>query len=122
MAYFLFSRYRPQSGMKQRIRTVLLVGLTITLTLIVVLLTLTFTAGEKKVEQQLPRLYGIRDAQFQRAMGSLLGPGILPGNKAAELLNGNQIFPAMLQAIRNAQRSITFETYIYWSGEIARVY
>ena len=36
----------------------------------------------------------------------------------ATLLNGDQIFPAMLEAIESAQRSITFETYIYWAGEI----
>ena len=120
MAYFQIGHFRPQSGMQHRSRTPLLIGLTIGTTLVAVLLALNFTAGEKKVEQQLPRLYGIRDAQFQRAMGSLLGPGILPGNKATELLNGDQIFPSMLQAIRSAQRSITFETYIYWSGEIGK--
>ena len=36
------------------------------------------------------------------------------------LENGDQIFPAMLAAIRSAQTSITFETYIYWSGDIGR--
>jgi cardiolipin synthase A/B len=36
------------------------------------------------------------------------------------LVNGDQIFPAMLQAIRSARRSVTFETYIYWSGDIGR--
>ena len=34
--------------------------------------------------------------------------------------NGVQIFPAMLEAIRNARETVTFETYIYWSGEIGR--
>jgi len=37
------------------------------------------------------------------------------------LHNGNEIFPAMLQAIRSAQTSITFETHIYWSGEIGKL-
>ena len=36
----------------------------------------------------------------------------------SELLNGDEIFPAMLEAIRGRKRTITFETYIYWSGEI----
>ena len=48
-------------------------------------------------------------------MGVLLGPQILDGNKTDVLLNGDEIFPAMLLAIRNARRTITFETYIYWS-------
>ncbi|MCD6050933.1 MAG: phospholipase D/Transphosphatidylase, partial [Verrucomicrobia bacterium] len=51
---------------------------------------------------------------------NLLGPGILPGNKVEALQNGEEIFPAMLEAIHGAKETITFETYIYWSGEIGR--
>jgi cardiolipin synthase len=36
------------------------------------------------------------------------------------LQNGDEIFPAMLQAIRSARRTIAFETYIYWSGDTGR--
>jgi len=36
------------------------------------------------------------------------------------LLNGDEIFPGMLKAIRGARKTITFETYIYWSGSIGR--
>ena len=85
-----------------------------------VLLALNFTAGEKKVKQQLPRLYSTADPQFERALGSLLGPGIVGGNAVTELLNGDQIFPPMLAAIKAAQKSVTFETYIYWSGDIGK--
>ncbi len=53
-------------------------------------------------------------------MGTLLGPGILDGNQVDVLRNGDEIFPAMLAAIRSAQRTITFETYIYWSGAIGK--
>ena len=97
-----------------------IVFITFVLTAAAVLLALNFTAGEKQVQHQLPRLYGTSDPQFLRAMGSLLGPGIAGGNKVTELLNGDQIFPPMLEAIRDAKRSITFETYIYWSGEIGK--
>ena len=85
-----------------------------------VLLALNFTAGEKKVQQQLPRLYSTASPDFERALGSLLGPGIVGGNAVTELLNGNQIFPPMLAAIQGAKKSITFETYIYWSGDIGK--
>ena len=85
-----------------------------------VLLALNFTAGEKKVQQQLPRLYSTASPDFERALGSLLGPGIVGGNAVTELLNGDQIFPPMLAAIQAAQKSITFETYIYWSGDIGK--
>ena len=85
-----------------------------------VLLALNFTAGEKKVQQQLPRLYSTASPDFERALGRLLGPGIVGGNAVTELLNGDQIFPPMLAAIQGAQKSITFETYIYWSGDIGK--
>ena len=106
--------------MQNRHRTVVIAFVTFVVTLVAVLVALNFTAGEKKIEQQLPRLYGAADPQFTRAMGGLLGPGILPGNKVTELLNGDQIFPSMLEAISGARQSITFETYIYWSGDIGK--
>jgi len=53
-------------------------------------------------------------------MGNLLGPPMVQGNKVTTLLNGDEVFPAMLEAIRSARRSIDFETYIYWSGTVGR--
>ncbi len=91
-------------------------------TLAATLLVLNFSAGEKKLDEQIPRLYGLHDPQFQRTMGVLLGPPILPGNRYEALINGDRIFPPMLQAIREAQKTITFETYIYWSGDIGRAF
>lgn len=83
-------------------------------------LLLNFLPGEKKIEQQLVRKYDLEDPQFRRSMGVLLGPPIVEGNKVDVLLNGDQIFPSMLDAIRGAQRTITFETYIYWSETIGK--
>lgn len=85
-----------------------------------VLLALNFTAGEKKVQHQLPRLYSTSSPQFERALGSLLGPALVDGNEVTELLNGDEIFPPMLEAIHSAQKSVTFETHIYWSGGIGK--
>ena len=41
------------------------------------------------------------------------------GNDYDVLTNGDQVFPAMLEAIRGAKRRISFESYIYDTGEIA---
>ena len=101
-------------------RFAMTIASTLVLTLVGALIAVNFTTGEKKVERNLPRLYSTQDSQFRRAMGSLLGPGIVGGNRVQELLNGEQIFPAMLAAIRSAKHTITFETYIYWSGDIGR--
>jgi len=76
--------------------------------------------GEARIEQRIERLYSVEDAGFLRSMSVLLGPAIVPGNRVEELLNGDMIFPAMLDSIRGADTSITFETYIYWSGAIGR--
>lgn len=89
-------------------------------TLVVGLLALNFMPNEKQIETQLTRQYDTNDPQFRRSLGVLLGPALVEGNKVEVLLNGDQIFPAMLKAIREAQRTITFETYIYWSGSIGR--
>ena len=92
----------------------------IALTLLAVWLVLTLGIGEKRLDQRVERQYGSDDPQFRRALGSLLGPPILQGNRVEVLKNGDQIFPAMLAAIRVAERTITFETFIYWSGAIGR--
>ena len=96
------------------------IAITFLVTAIAGLIAVNFTIGEKKLDRQVPRLYSSGDAQFQRAISSLLGSGIVGGNRVEALINGDQIFPAMLEAIRSAETSITFETYIYWSGEIGR--
>lgn len=89
-------------------------------TLLAGFLLLNFMPSEKKIEQQLVRKYDIEDPQFRRSMSVLLGPSVVEGNKVDVLLNGDQIFPSMLTAIRGAQRTITFETYIYWSETIGK--
>lgn len=78
--------------------------------------------GEKKIAHRIEHLYGVEDPRFLHTMGVLLGPPILGGNRFRALLNGDEIFPAMLAAIRGARNSIDFETYIYWSGEIGNAF
>ena len=95
-----------------------LVVVTVVLTCIAVAIGLNFVPPEKQMEREPAHQHGVRSEQFRREMGSLLGPAILPGNRIVALDNGDEIFPAMLAAIRGAKRSITFETYIYWSGAI----
>ena len=92
----------------------------IALTLLAVFVAVNLTTGEEKVERKVERLYGTSDAQFMRVMGTLLGPPVAGGNRYRVLQNGDEIFPALLGAIGRAERSISFETYIYWSGEIGR--
>jgi cardiolipin synthase A/B len=74
---------------------------------------------QEQIEQRIDTEYGVSDDSFRRTISNLLGPPLLPGNRVEELVNGEQMFPAMLAAIRSAQKNITFETYIYWAGSVA---
>jgi len=94
------------------------VGSSILGTLIVTILVLNFRKPEKEPQHRVERCYDTHDPQLRREMGVLLGPAIVSGNQIQALQNGDEIFPAMLEAIRSARRSITFETYIYWSGQV----
>ena len=97
---------------------VLTIVTTAAVTLIAVAVAMNFATPEKKLERKIEHLYAVADPQFRREMGVMLGPAIVGGNRVRDLQNGKEIFPAMLAAIRAAQKTITFETYIYWSGEI----
>jgi len=90
------------------------------LTMIGVLFSFNFTRSEKALERSLAHEYAIAEPQLRREMGVLLGPGVLAGNHVEALNNGDEIFPAMLADIRTARRTVNFETYIYWSGDIGR--
>jgi len=92
--------------------------LTIAITVLAVVLAMNFSTPEKKIERKIEHRHAIADPQFRREMSVLLGPAILPGNHVIDYQNGDEIFPAMLGAIASAQKTITFETYIYWSGDI----
>lgn len=76
--------------------------------------------SNKTVRREIEPKYAIEDPAFVSTMGNLLGPGLLQGNVIQPLENGNEIFPAMLSAIRSAEKTITFETFVYWRGEIGR--
>lgn len=98
------------------------VVVTVLVTLVVVALGLNFSRPEKKLAWRIEHRYATSDPQFRREMSVMLGPSIARGNLVTALQNGTEIFPAMLQAIREAQSSITFETYIYWSGAIGEAF
>ena len=94
--------------------------LTAILTGLAVVLALNFATPEKQLERKIEHRYAVSDPQFRREMSVMLGPSIIPGNHVVDLQNGAEIFPSMLQAIRGATKTITFETYIYWEGEVGQ--
>ncbi|MEP6574590.1 MAG: phospholipase D-like domain-containing protein [Gemmatimonadota bacterium] len=92
----------------------------VAITAVAVLVAVNRSSGEKRVQHEIAHQYATDDEQFLRVMSTMLGPTVLPGNRVTCLCNGDEIFPAMLSSIRAARSSITFETYIYWSGSIGR--
>ena len=95
-----------------------IIVLTVLITIVAVVVGINFATPEKELERTVTHHYSISDPQFRREMSVMMGPSVLPGNQVTALNNGEEIFPAMLEAIRGAQVSVTFETYIYWSGQI----
>ncbi|HEY8712064.1 MAG TPA: phospholipase D-like domain-containing protein [Thermoanaerobaculia bacterium] len=80
------------------------------------------------VRRRLPMRYhmrhqfGVRDVAFLQTMHALTGAPMSAGNHVTILKNGVQIFPSMLSAIKAAKRTINLEFYIYWDGEIGRLF
>ncbi len=105
---------------QRKTKLLLAISIAVVATFFLTLLFLNLRAGEKQILYQVEHRFAVSDPQFVRSMNHLLGPGILSGNRITALQNGDEIFPAMLGAIRGARETITFETYIYWSGDIGR--
>lgn len=117
MAGFLLMAGKPR-----RTRDWLAIFLAVFSTAFAILLVMNLTLGDKNVDRVVPSLYAVEDEQFTRTFGALLGPALVGGNRATVLLNGDQIFPAMLDALRAARKTITFEIYIYWSGNVGAAF
>ena len=65
----------------------------------------------------------VHDAdRFRRRLERLLGAPATEGNRIEALRNGDEIFPAMLDAIGSAERTIDLLTFIYWDGAIGRTF
>lgn len=73
---------------------------------------------KKKIGEPIETEYGVHDPAFRNSISYLIGPALTESNSVTPLVNGKEFFPAMLEAIDSAKRSITFETYIWESGNI----
>ncbi len=58
-------------------------------------------------------------SDFARLVEALTVAPLRQGNRVTVLKNGCEIFPAMLEAIRTAEWTVSFATYVYWTGSIA---
>ena len=91
-------------------------------TALAVLLVANLSLGDKHIDTQVDTLYAAADAQFRRNVNVMFGPALVGGNRTQALVNGEVFFADMLEAIRGARHTITFESYIWWSGEIGSAF
>jgi cardiolipin synthase A/B len=59
-----------------------------------------------------------RATRVRRVLEGVIGVAATEGNRIEVLVNGDRIFPAMLDAIAEARHTIDFLTFVYWDGEI----
>jgi len=77
---------------------------------------------------EFPPQYGldhdleVGSQEFLDTIAGAASVPFIPGNKFELLNNGDAFYPAMLKAVREAERSITIEAYIYWAGEIGMTF
>ena len=74
------------------------------------------SSAPKKTVYELPHGFIVGDPTFLPS--ALPGTTMTSGNRLQLLENGNAIFPAMLAAISSARKTVNFEAYIFWSGDV----
>ena len=68
---------------------------------------------------RLDSTVSIDDERFPEYASAVTASPPTRGDRYEMLVNGDQIYPAMLDAIRAARRRVNFLTYIYSPGEVA---
>ena len=56
--------------------------------------------------------------RLRRTLEGVLGVPATEGNRIDVLRNGDEIFPAMFEAVESAEHTIDFLTYVYWRGRV----
>ena len=74
---------------------------------------------EPPAVERLPAL-GVDEPAFAVTLEGHLATPIVDGNRVDVLLNGDEIFPAKLAAIRAARTSINYAQYFWAEGDVAQ--
>ena len=81
----------------------------------------TMVSLDKRVSYQYDRPYAVEDDAFPRSLRAF-GNGMVGGNHAEILNNGDAIFAGMTKAIREAKKTVNFETYIYKNDKAGEIF
>jgi cardiolipin synthase len=93
------------------------IALTLTFLALVLLFCL-FFIRRHTIDYHFEHTFSVRSPEFVGSALALGNPVLLPGNKIELLQNGDEYFPAMLQAVKNARKTINFEAFIFYSGAV----
>ncbi|TPI57415.1 MULTISPECIES: phospholipase D-like domain-containing protein [unclassified Mesorhizobium] len=85
---------------------------------LITLAAVNLTPEPRAIRAIVPHRFDAEDPQFARSMSSYSQGQMFERNAVQTLVNGDKIFPSMLQAIGAAQGSVDMETYIYWSDSV----
>ena len=78
-----------------------------------------FAVGDRTRYRDATRLEPVDSREFLEAIGRLSNSPIEHGGDIKILNNGDEFFPALLDALKNAKKSITFTTYIWEPGKVS---
>ena len=84
----------------------------------IVLVFCLFFIRRQSLEYPLEHTFGVSSPEFFGSALALSEPVPLEGNKVELLQNGDEYFPAMLEAIRSARQTINFASYIFKSDGV----
>ena len=81
-----------------------------------------FSIRRHTLEYHLEHTFAISVLEFFGSALALSDPVPIESNAIEVLQNGDEYFPAMLEAIRTAKKTINFEAYIVYSDEVGRAF
>lgn len=79
-------------------------------------------AGDVPTVEQENHRSNDRIERIRRTLEGVIGVPATEGNRLDVLRNGDEIFPAMLDAIDGAAHSIDLLTFVYWQGEVGTLF
>ncbi|MBV9009863.1 MAG: cardiolipin synthase B [Verrucomicrobia bacterium] len=97
------------------------IGATLALLGVIALICI-FFIRRHTLDYHIEHSFAVADPEFFGSALSLADPVPIAGNAIELLQNGDSYFPAMLQAIREAKKTINFEAYIFYSDQIGHMF
>ena len=80
---------------------------------------LVYRSSADILKEPIKSTVNVGDPIFRDSVGPLLGAEFVGGNTVKPLINGDEFFPVMLDAISKAKKSVCIESYIWGAGKVS---